>query len=270
MLFDLRGRGRRRTVQVIYLGLALIFLLGFVGFGVGVGGGGGGLINALTENNGANSASFASKVAKAQKGVKREPHNAKAWAALVEAQLHQAGEEKYSNPNTGLFTSEGKQLLAQVSHSWNTYLNLEPHNPSPLLAQKMVEIYGEGGINQASAAVQALQIVIASRPPSAKLFGELAIESYKAHNTGVGDLASEKAVSLSPAGERKRIKAYLEGIKQNPSGSSSASSATPAAPSGTYTTTVGGKKTVLKSTGHGTLTSVPASTKPAQTSSSQK
>ena len=67
MLFDLRGRGRRRTVQVIYLGLALIFLLGFVGFGVGVGGGGGGLINALTENNGSSSASFAGKVAAAEK-----------------------------------------------------------------------------------------------------------------------------------------------------------------------------------------------------------
>ena len=31
MLFDLRGRGRRRTVQVIYIGLALLFGVGFVG-----------------------------------------------------------------------------------------------------------------------------------------------------------------------------------------------------------------------------------------------
>ena len=35
MLFDLRGRGRRRAVRVIYMGLALLFGVGFVGFGVG-------------------------------------------------------------------------------------------------------------------------------------------------------------------------------------------------------------------------------------------
>ncbi len=98
MLFDLRGRGRRRTVQVIYLGLALIFLLGFVGLGVGVGGGGGGLLNALTENNGSSGASYAGRVAAAQKRVKREPSNPKAWVALTEAQLLQAGGKHLLQP----------------------------------------------------------------------------------------------------------------------------------------------------------------------------
>ncbi len=259
MLFDLRGRGRRRTVQVIYLGLALIFLLGFVGFGVGVGGGGGGLFNALTENNGANSASFGAKVAAAQKRVKREPHNAKAWLALTEAQLHQSTEETYSNTTTGQFTSKGKQLLALVSHSWNTYLVLEPHNPNSLMAQRMLTVYGEEGLDKPAEEVAALQIVIPTKPPSAALYASLAEASYKAHDASQGDLASEKAVSLAPASERKRIRAYLEAIKKNPNGS--AASASTAVPSGTYTTTtVAGKKTVLKSSGGGTLTSVPATT----------
>jgi len=39
MLFDLRGRGRRRTVQVIYGGLALLMGSGLVLFGVGSFGG---------------------------------------------------------------------------------------------------------------------------------------------------------------------------------------------------------------------------------------
>lgn len=268
MLFDLRGRGRRRTVQIIYLGLALIFLLGFVGFGVGVGGGGGGLINALTENNGSNSASFAARVASAQKRVKREPNNPKAWANLAEAQLHQVSEETYSDPTTGQFTSKGKQLLAQLSSSWSTYLTLEPHNPSATLAQRMLAVYGEEGLNKPAEEVAALQIVIPTKPPSAALFAALAEYSYKAHNVSQGDLATAKALSLSPAGERKRIKQYLEAIKQNPSESLSAASTS--VPSGTFTTTVGGKKTVLKSNGKGGLTSVPATTTPTSSSSTKK
>jgi hypothetical protein len=268
MLFDLRGRGRRRTVQVIYLGLALIFLLGFVGFGVGVGGGGGGLFNALTENNGSNSASFAARVASAQKRVKREPHSAKAWANLVEAQLHQASEEAYSNATTGQFTSKGKQLLAQISHSWNTYLVLEPHNPSTTIAQRMLSVYGEEGLNKPAEEVAALQLVIPTKPPSAALYAALAEYSYKAHDVSQGDLATEKALSLSPASERQRIKVYLEAIKKNPSESLSAASA--AVPSGTFTTTVGGKKTVLKSSGNGTLTSAPATTTPGHATSTKK
>ena len=268
MLFDLRGRGRRRTVQIIYLGLALIFLLGFVGFGVGVGGGGGGLINALTENKGSNSASFAARVASAQKRVKREPNNPKAWASLVEAQLHQASEETYSDPTTGQFTSKGKQLLAQISRSWSTYLTLEPHNPSAQLAQRMLAIYGEEGLNKPGEEVAALQIVLPTKPPSAALFADLAEYSYKAHDVSQGDLASAKALSLAPASERKRIKVILEAIKKNPSESLSAAST--AVPSGTFTTTVAGKKTVLKSNGKGTLTSAPATTTTAPASSTKK
>jgi hypothetical protein len=257
MLFDLRGRGRRRTVQVIYLGLAVLFLLGFVGFGVGVGGGGGGLFNAFTENKGSNGASFAAKVEAAQKRVKREPHSAAAWQALTNAQVHQAGEEAYSDPTTGQFTSKGKEFLAQVSRSWNTYLKFEPHNPNTALASQMFRIYSEEGLNQPAEAVAALQIIISTKSPSEALFAKLAQYSYKAHNASEGDLATKKALALAPKSERAQVKAFLEAIKKNPS--ISATEAARAVPAGTYTTTVAGKKTVLKSSGNGTLT-VPSKT----------
>ena len=48
MLFDLRSRGRRRTVQAVYLGLAVLIGGGLVLFGVGAGNGLGGLLNAFT------------------------------------------------------------------------------------------------------------------------------------------------------------------------------------------------------------------------------
>ena len=93
MLFDLRGRGRRRTVQVIYIGLALLFGVGFVGLGVGVGGGGGGILNAFTGESGAPKASFAGQVKKYQKLVAKQPKDLSAWEGLINAQLHEAGGE---------------------------------------------------------------------------------------------------------------------------------------------------------------------------------
>ena len=50
MLFDLRGRGRRRTVQVIYLSLAILMGGGLVLFGIG-GATSGGLVDAITGNS---------------------------------------------------------------------------------------------------------------------------------------------------------------------------------------------------------------------------
>ena len=47
MLFDLRGKGRRRTVKIVYGGLALLLGLGLVAFGIG-GATSGGLVDAFT------------------------------------------------------------------------------------------------------------------------------------------------------------------------------------------------------------------------------
>ena len=62
MLFDLRGRGRRRTVQVIYIGLAVIFMLGFVGLGVGGGFGSSGIFSAFTGEKGSGGTSYSTFV----------------------------------------------------------------------------------------------------------------------------------------------------------------------------------------------------------------
>ena len=46
MLFDLRGRGRHRTVQIVYTTLAVLMAAGLILFGVGSGLAGG-LIDAI-------------------------------------------------------------------------------------------------------------------------------------------------------------------------------------------------------------------------------
>lgn len=257
MLFDLRGRGRRRTVQAVFLGMALLFMLSFVGLGIGGGFGSGGILNAFTENSGSNSASFAGKVAAAQKRTQRHPSEAAAWAALAEAQLHQASEPEYITVagEREQYTSKGLKLLTEVSSSWNTYLKLEPHHANAELAQKIASVYSEQGLSQPAEAVRALQIAIAGKPPSAGLYSELAVSAYEARHTSEGDLATGKALKLMPAGERPRAKKYLAELRKNPLAHVPA--IVSKLPNGTYVETQAGNVYTVNRAPNGSFTKVP-------------
>jgi hypothetical protein len=234
MLFDLRGRGRRRTVQFIYMGLALLMGVGLVGFGIGGGFGGGGLLNAASNNEGSGGATFSSQIKKYKKLTTQQPGNASAWEKLIDAELHEAGNEAYVT-RTGAVTSKGRELYSQVAASWNAYLALNPPKPSSELAQRMVAVFGEEGLNQPSAAVQVLQIVVAARPTSAALYAKLALYAYRAHNARVGDLASQKAVALASAAERPRLKTELAAIKKHPNGAETETSTSKSGANGSIT-----------------------------------
>jgi hypothetical protein len=216
MLFDLRSRGRRTTVRVVYGGLAVLFVFAFVGFGVGTGLGGNLNIGTLFGSE-AKETTYTKQVAAARKRTKREPANAAAWLARAEAELRQSAEPEYSNVNSsvGGFTSKGKKLLGEVQRSWEEYLRLEPKNPSPALAKKMSNVLGEGGAEQATAEVRALQLVIASEPPSDALYAALAQYSYMSGNKRQGDLAAEKALELAPKTKRAELKGQLAALKKN-------------------------------------------------------
>jgi hypothetical protein len=259
MLFDLRGRHRRRLVKVIYVGLALLIGIGLVGFGVGGGLGGGGLFTAATNNEGANGASFSSQIKKYKKLTVQQPSNLSAWENLTKDLLHEAGNEAYVT-STGL-TSKGKEIFNETAQAWNSYVALNPPHPNATLAQQMATVFGEGGLNQPAQAVQVLQISVAAKPTSAALYGQLALYAYKAHNTRVGDLASAKAVALAPAGERARVKKELAEVRTNPSGEK------------TLTTTTNGKTYVGKLNAKGEIkaTEVKTTTAPAgKTTTSSK
>jgi hypothetical protein len=147
MLFDLRGRGRRRVVKVIYIGLAALFAVGFVGFGVGSIGSGGGLFSSLSSNEGSNAASFANQIKKYEKLTKQRPSDLQAWEGLTKNLLHEAGGEEFTT-NTGVVTSKGKALYARASSAWGSYMALNPPKPSAELAQLMFTVYGEDGLER--------------------------------------------------------------------------------------------------------------------------
>jgi hypothetical protein len=259
MLFDLRGRGRRRTVRVIYTGLALLMGVGLVGFGIGGGFNGGGLLNAANNNEGSSSASFSSQIKTYKKLTKQQPTNASAWEKLANAELHEAGSEAYVS-RTGAVTSKGKELYSQVAQSWGRYLALNPAKPKVELAQRMLPVFGEEGLNQAAQEVQVLQIVLAARPTSASLYSSLALYSYKLHDLREGDLASQKAISLAQPLQRPRLKTELAALRKNPNGN------------GTTTAKTEGNSNTVRPGASGTLTTINPTTTPtpAGSSSSKK
>ncbi len=248
MLFDLRGRHRRRAVRVIYTGLAVLMGVGLVGFGIGGGFGGGGLLNAASEREGSGSASFSGEVKKYEKLTRTQPNNVAAWEKLTAAQLHEAGGEGFVT--NGVVNSKGKALFAKTSKSWESYLALNPPQPSLTLAKEMLRLYGAEGLNQPASAVQVLQIIVGAEPTNASYYAFLAEYAYKAKNPRVGDLASAKAVALAPATQRTRVKTELEAVKKNPNGGE------------TLTTTTNGKTYTGTKGANGTFTGTVAKTMP--------
>ncbi len=216
MLFDLRGRGRRRMVRVIYIGLAMLMGVGLVGFGVGSIGSGGGLFNSLSNNEGSNAASFSSQIKKYEKLTKTQPHNLSAWEGLTKNLLHEAGGEEFTT-SAGVVTSKGRVLYERASKAWSSYAALNPPKPSAELAQLMFTVYGEGGLNEPAKAVEVLQIIVTDRP-TASYYSQLALYAYRAHDERLGDLSSAKAVTLAPAAQRKALKKQLVELKKTAKG----------------------------------------------------
>lgn len=215
MLFDLRGRGRRRTVRVVYSGLALLFLLGFVGFGVGSFGGGG-IAELFGEGKSNNETDYSSQLKKAKKLTEEQPNNPAAWSGLIHYAVLQSGTgANYIRSTTEEgFSPKAQPLLMQIQTAWQHYLKLNPHNPNPELAAEVLRIYSTGGgLSDPPETVKLLKIKIADQPPSATLEYELASAAYSANDVAEGDRAAKRALALAPAGERTILKNYLAKAK---------------------------------------------------------
>jgi hypothetical protein len=222
VLFDLRGRGRRRTVQGIYLGLAVLMGGGLIFFGVG--GTGIGLFN--TGNGGGSNATISNTALKnAQRQVRRHPQDPQAWANLTRRRFQSAD----YNQNTQTYTN--KAQLRQIGQAWDRYVALQKAKVDVNLATQMVEVFGVNGLNQPAAAVSALQIVTEQEPRNATGFLELATYAYLAGQTRKGDLAAQRAIALTPKASRPQVRTALKQAKQQ---------AASRQLGGTSTTTTGG------------------------------
>jgi Flp pilus assembly protein TadD len=217
MLFDLRSRGRRRTVQAVYLFLAVLIGGGLVLFGVGAGNGLGGLLNGLTgsgSNSGQQSAvSQAEK--QAIKATQLNPNSAAAWATLVQARWSGATSSSANvNSGTGQFTAAGKTELSTLGQNYQRYKALvkQPDPNVAILAARAYQYLGNY-----SSATNAWSDITAANPTQATAFECLAANAYAGGNTRTGDLASAKALSLVPKAQQTLLKSNIEKAKTDPS-----------------------------------------------------
>ena len=214
MLFDLRGRGRRRTVQVIYLSLAILMGGGLVLFGIGSDQSGG-LVDAFSDdaNQGGSATESVDKRLDAQLArVRANPKDADAYAQLAILRFQRAGITGLGQD--GSYTDDGKRRLGLAADAWERHLALEPKQPNLRAANLMVQAYQ--GLDELPKAVRAKQLVTAAeKSPTSNLYQQLAAIAYQAGDNRVGDLASTRAVDLAPADERKELRTALETYKQS-------------------------------------------------------
>ncbi len=217
MLFDLRSRGRRRTVQGVYLFLAILLGGGLVLFGVGTGSGIGGLLDAFTNSGSSNNKPAISQAEKsALRSTQLQPDNPSAWKALVQARYESAGQNQ--NQNTGVYTTAGVTELKGAAQAWERYLQLTS-KPDWTLAVLAAQIYRQLG--DAKDATSAWQLVTRANPSVATYFEDLAGSAWAAKETDLGDLAAAKAVSLTPKTQQAQMKATLQQLKTQSTSSSS-------------------------------------------------
>ncbi len=212
MLFDLRGRGRRRTVQVIYLSLAILMGGGLVLFGIG-GATSGGLVDAIQGNSGSVDASdvFEKRVDALEKRVQANPRDAAAWNELASVRFSVASGGSNYDQAQRVYTEAGKAELRRANAAWQRYLALKPSEPDADTAGKMVQALGDQGLRQYPEAVKAMEIVLDDRPATYQLYAQLAVLAHGAKQERKATLSTDKAVELAPKAQRKAVR---EAIKQ--------------------------------------------------------
>ena len=209
MLFDLKGK-RRRTVQVTYVGLAVLMAVGLVGAGVGSGTSGG-LFDLFSGGGGSGNNVVDKRIANAQKALKRNPKDAAALVVLVRS--HYTLGSADSNQQTGQFGKDGKKELAKASSAWQRYLATDPKKPDASLASLMLVAYSPVGLNQAANAAAAAEIV-ADQRNDAQSWIQLVQYATLAGQTRKAELAGRKAIERAPKKQRKLVEESVKQAKQ--------------------------------------------------------
>ena len=215
MLFDLRGAGRRTTIKIVYLSLAILMGGGLVLFGIG-GDVSGGLFDAFSERNATTDTGtgrYEDRVREAQRETTANPQDAAAFADLTRARYQLANAGDNLDQQTGQYSAEGKRQLGLVTQAWERHLELAEDSPDDGVASLMVNAYSQFGLNDPAKAVSAQEVITEARPKSAT-FANLAILAYQAGQTRKGDLATDQAIERADADDRKTLRAELKSAKE--------------------------------------------------------
>jgi tetratricopeptide (TPR) repeat protein len=235
MLFDLKGK-RRRTVQVTYVALAFLMAVGLVGAGVGSGVSGG-IFDLFSGGGGGSTAdkTIEKKITRAEKALRLNPKDEAAMVSLVRSHYQLATVD--TDERTGQFGGDGKKELGKADAAWQRYVDSKPKKPDESLAGLMVTAYSPIGLNDASKAAGAAEVVADARD-DAQAWLQLVQYASAAGQTRKADLAAKKAVEKAPKNQKKAVKdaiaqAKQAGAPQGAGGAASGSAApTPTPPGG--------------------------------------
>ena len=210
MLFDLRGR-RRRAIQAIYLGLAILMGGGLVLFGIGsdVQGGLADIFGDGGDSNSGNSV-IEKRIDRNKKRLATSPQNTTLLAELVRDEYSLATSQSESS-QVG-FPAKARDELRRADGYWQRYLKAERENPDPGLAAVAVQVYTDGALNKPKDAQKAAAIVAEDDNDPASYL-RLVQFAALAGDKRTANLAALKAVELAPKGDRKAVKAQAELFK---------------------------------------------------------
>jgi hypothetical protein len=210
MLFDLKGK-RRRTVQVTYVALAFLMAVGLIGAGVGSGVSGG-IFDLFSGGSGGSTANktIDKRIKTAEKALTVNPKDQVAMVSLVRSHYTLASAD--TNQQTGQFGKDGKKELVKASTAWHRYVASNPKKPDPSLAGLMVVAYSNIGLNQASNAATAAEIVADDRN-DAQAWVQLVQYAALAGQTRKADLAGQKAIQRAPKNQKKAAKQAVQQAK---------------------------------------------------------
>jgi hypothetical protein len=241
MLFDLKGK-RRRTVQGVYLMLAVLMGAGLVLFGIGssVNGGLGDLFKGGNGSNQANQ-TIQKKIDAAEKTLQANPKNAAALAQVVRGHYQLA--TATADPQTSEFTKDSRPDLVASTAAWKRY-EATVKKPDLSLTQTAIQAYDGLGRLTANpsdakpfwAGASDATEVVASAKPSSRNYITLLLYATLAGQDRKATLAEKQAIKLAPKGQAKQVKSAVAQAKaaattqQQQATSSSGGGAAPSAP----------------------------------------
>ena len=222
MLFDLRGPGRRRTVKVIYITLALLMGGGLVLFGIG----GAALRRPVRRDHRqqrrrrhAAPTRFEKRGRGRREDASANPQDAARMGRARPRPLPgRRRRATTSTRRTATYTAGGKRQLARAGDAWDKLPRARPEE-----ARRPRRQPDGPGLPGAQRARQGRR-----RPgdrhrgqPDAGASRTLAIYAYQAGQTRKGDLAAAKALDLATQGRARRSRASSTQAKQQAARSSS-------------------------------------------------
>lgn len=226
MLFDLRSGRRRRVVQIVFGGLAVLFAVSFVGFGIG-GDVSGGIFDALGLTSGGSSANggLEDQVDEAEQRVEENPRNPQALADLVQTYVQVGNQQAEGvDQSTGVLIlgSDSEDSFNKAAEVWDRYLKLEPKNLDDGVALQLGGAFFLLAQNADTATDAASDLTVAADAqqvaaevnPSIGNLRSLVLYLYFSGRFATGDQAVERALAETSAGQREAARKQFESLRK--------------------------------------------------------